>query len=73
MPAKKLAYAEEARKALRIGIDILADSVKVTLGPKGRNVVLDKSFGPPKCVATALPSLKKLNFPTRSKTWARSF
>ena len=47
MPPKKLAYAEEARKALRIGIDILADSVKVTLGPKGRNVVLDKSFGPP--------------------------
>ena len=48
MPAKKLAYAEEARKALRVGIDILADSVKVTLGPKGRNVVLDKSFGPPR-------------------------
>ena len=47
MPAKKLAYAEEARKSLRTGIDILADAVKVTLGPKGRNVVLDKSFGPP--------------------------
>ena len=47
MPAKKLAYSDEARKALRIGIDILADSVKVTLGPKGRNVVIDKSFGAP--------------------------
>ena len=47
MPAKKLAYAEDARKTLRIGIDTLADSVKITLGPKGRNVVLDKKFGPP--------------------------
>ena len=47
MPAKKLAYAEEARKSLRIGIDILADSVKVTLGPKGRCAILDKSWGGP--------------------------
>ena len=39
MPAKKLAYAEEARKALRVGIDILADSVKVTLGPKGLSLI----------------------------------
>ena len=36
MPAKKLAYSEEARKTLRIGVDVLADSVKVTLGPRGR-------------------------------------
>ena len=47
MPAKKLTYSEEARKSLRTGIDILASSVKVTLGPKGRNVVLDKKFGSP--------------------------
>ena len=47
MPAKKLAYSEEARKSLRTGIDTLADSVKITLGPRGRNVVLDKKFGPP--------------------------
>ena len=47
MPAKKMAYAEEARKTLRAGIDTLADSVKITLGPRGRNVVLDKKFGPP--------------------------
>ena len=39
MPAKKMAYSEEARKTLRVGIDTLADSVKVTLGPRGRNVV----------------------------------
>ena len=47
MPAKKLVYAEDARKSLRAGIDILADAVKITLGPRGRNVVLDKKFGPP--------------------------
>src|SRR5438552_4025905 len=47
MPAKQLNYSEEARRALKRGIDALADAVKVTLGPKGRNVVLDKKFGPP--------------------------
>ncbi|MCL2088202.1 MAG: chaperonin GroEL [Oscillospiraceae bacterium] len=45
--AKKIAYGEEARKALLSGIDRLADTVKITLGPKGRNVVLDKKFGAP--------------------------
>ena len=45
--AKQIAYGEDARKALMKGIDQLADTVKVTLGPKGRNVVLDKSFGAP--------------------------
>lgn len=45
--AKKIIYGEEARKALQSGIDQLADTVKITLGPKGRNVVLDKKFGSP--------------------------
>ena len=45
--AKDIIYAEEARKALQAGIDKLADTVKITLGPKGRNVVLDKKFGAP--------------------------
>ena len=45
--AKLLSFDEEARRALERGVDKLADTVKVTLGPKGRNVVLDKSFGPP--------------------------
>ena len=40
--AKQLIYGEDARKALQRGIDQLADTVKVTIGPKGRNVVLDK-------------------------------
>ncbi|MBR4100708.1 MAG: chaperonin GroEL [Oscillospiraceae bacterium] len=45
--AKDIKYGEEARKALQAGIDKLADTVKITLGPKGRNVVLDKKFGAP--------------------------
>ena len=45
--AKQLIYGEDARKALQRGIDQLADTVKVTIGPKGRNVVLDKKYGSP--------------------------
>ncbi len=45
--AKDIIYGEQARKALQAGVDKLADTVKVTLGPKGRNVVLDKNFGAP--------------------------
>ena len=45
--AKQIIYGEEARKSLQAGIDKLADTVKITLGPKGRNVVLDKKFGSP--------------------------
>ena len=45
--AKDLRYGEEARKSLQAGIDKLADTVKITLGPKGRNVVLDKKYGTP--------------------------
>ena len=45
--AKKIIFGEEARKSLQAGIDKLADTVKITLGPKGRNVVLDKKFGSP--------------------------
>ncbi|MBR2877712.1 MAG: chaperonin GroEL [Clostridia bacterium] len=45
--AKQIIYAEEARRALEKGVNILADTVKITLGPKGRNVVLDKKFGAP--------------------------
>ena len=47
MPAKQLEYSEDARRALKRGIDALADAVKITLGPKGRNVVLEKKWGAP--------------------------
>ncbi len=45
--AKEIAYGIEARNSLKVGIDKLADTVKITLGPKGRNVVLDKKYGAP--------------------------
>ena len=45
--AKEIKYGAEARAALESGVNQLADTVRVTLGPKGRNVVLDKSFGAP--------------------------
>ncbi|NCC67823.1 MAG: molecular chaperone GroEL, partial [Clostridia bacterium] len=45
--AKQIVYGEEARKAIEKGVNQLADTVKITLGPKGRNVVLDKKYGSP--------------------------
>jgi len=47
MAHKELKFAEDARRSLQRGVDILADAVKVTLGPKGRYVVLDKKYGAP--------------------------
>ena len=63
MPPKKLTYSEDARKSLRTGIDTLAQSVKVTLGPKGRNVVLDKSFGPPQVCSDGVTIAKEIELP----------
>ena len=45
--AKELHYGEDARRKLQAGVDQLADTVKITLGPKGRNVLIDKKFGSP--------------------------
>jgi len=47
MSAKDVKFGDSARQGMLAGVNILADAVKVTLGPKGRNVVLDKSFGAP--------------------------
>src|SRR5690242_18310142 len=47
MPAKQLVFAEEARRRLKNGVDIVANAVATTLGPKGRNVALDRKFGSP--------------------------
>ena len=47
MAAKNITYSEDARQAMLRGVNKLADAVKITLGPKGRNVVLDKRFGSP--------------------------
>ena len=45
--AKELHYGEDARRKLQAGVDQLADTFKITLGPKGRNVLIDKKFGSP--------------------------
>ena len=45
--AKEIRFGEEARKSLEVGVNAVAEAVKVTLGPKGRNVVLGKKFGAP--------------------------
>ena len=70
--AKQIAYGEDARKALMKGIDQLADTVKITLGPKGRNVVLDKKFGAPLITNDGVKLLRKLNLKILLKIWALS-
>ena len=54
--AKQIIFGEDARKAIERGVNQLADTVKITLGPKGRNVVLDKKFGAPDRKSTRLNS-----------------
>ena len=58
--AKKIVFDEEARKALLKGIDAVADAVKVTLGPKGRNVILQKKFGAPQIVNDGVTIAKEI-------------
>ena len=53
MAAKEVKFHGDARERMLRGVDILANAVKVTLGPKGRNVVLDKSFGAPRITKRA--------------------
>ena len=61
MPAKTILYQEDARKALEKGMDILAEAVSITLGPKGRNVVLEKKFGTPQIVNDGVTIAKEIN------------
>ena len=58
--AKQLSFGEEARRSLKKGIDILADSVSVTLGPRGRNVILDKKFGAPSVTKDGVTVAKEI-------------
>ena len=61
--AKEIKYGAEAREALQRGVDALADTVRVTLGPKGRNVVLDKSFGAPLITNDGVTIAKEIELP----------
>src|SRR5918912_2716227 len=60
MAAKDVRFARDARERILRGVDILADAVKVTLGPKGRNVVIDKSFGAPRITKDGVTVAKEI-------------
>jgi chaperonin GroEL len=65
MAAKEVKFAADARERLLHGVDILANAVKVTLGPKGRNVVLDKSFGAPRTTKDGVTVAKEIELEDR--------
>jgi chaperonin GroEL len=65
MPAKEVKFSVEARDSMLRGVDLLADAVKVTLGPKGRNVVLDKSFGAPRITKDGVTVAKEIELPDK--------
>ena len=60
MPAKDVKFGTDARNLMLEGVNILADAVKVTLGPKGRNVILDKSFGSPRITKDGVSVAKEI-------------
>src|SRR5262245_30408664 len=60
MAAKEVKFSQDARDRMLRGVDILTNAVKVTLGPKGRNVVLDKSFGAPRVTKDGVPVAKEI-------------
>ena len=63
--AKQIIYSEDARQALKRGVDKLANAVKVTLGPKGRNVLLDKGFGSPHITNDGVTIAKEIDLPDK--------
>src|SRR5436190_17015216 len=63
MAAKKIIYSEKSRQAILRGINQLAEAVKVTLGPKGRNVVIDKKFGAPTVTKDGVTVAKEIELP----------
>ena len=67
--SKEIKFNIDARDSLKKGVDKLADAVKVTLGPKGRNVIIEKKFGAPQITKTELLLPKKSTLKTHTKTW----
>ncbi|NBX04425.1 MAG: molecular chaperone GroEL, partial [Alphaproteobacteria bacterium] len=65
MMAKQLKYGAEAREQILIGAQILANAVKVTLGPRGRNVVIDKSYGAPRITKDGVSVAKEISLPNK--------
>jgi len=69
--AKQLAFNEEARRNIQKGVEILSKAVKVTLGPRGRNVILDKKFGAPTITKDGVSVAKEIELkdPYENITW----
>ena len=67
--AKIVKFDAEARAAMIRGVNILADTVKVTLGPKGRNVVMDKSYGAPRITKDVVSVAKEIDLEDKFETW----
>jgi chaperonin GroEL len=70
MAAKEIRYDQKARESLLRGVNILADAVKVTLGPKGRNVILDKSFGAPTVTKDGVTVAKEIELEDKFENMA---
>jgi chaperonin GroEL len=71
--AKDITFNIEARDALKRGVDALANAVKVTLGPKGRNVIIDKKFGSPAITKDGVTVAKEIELETQLKTWVLNY
>ena len=67
MGAVEISFAEKGRQAMKQGVDALADAVQVTLGPKGRNAVIDQSFGAPKITKDGVTVAKAIEFKDKYK------
>ena len=63
MPAKNIQYSSDARSAMLVGVNTLADTVKITLGPRGRNVVIDRSYGSPLITKDGVTVAKEIELP----------
>ena len=72
MAAKDVRFGGDARQRMLRGVDILADAVKVTLGPKGRNVVIDKSFGAPRITKDGVTVAKEIELADKFREHGRA-
>lgn len=73
MASKEIKYRAEAMERLTRGVNILADAVKVTLGPRGRNVVIEKSWGSPIITKDGVTVAREIELEINSKTWERKW
>ena len=69
--AKQIVYGNASRQGILRGVNSLANAVKVTLGPRGRNVILDRKFGAPTITKDGVTVAKEIELKDRSRTWAR--